>query len=116
MSLWCFAVRTASADVALVDALTQMTDGRKLTAKLRSRLASHVSRVALSGRAAEAVEGSAEVEFRASHPDGTGSSEDRLRRMFGVERKAFYNWAHVDAMPLLGEEFALELQTARVLS
>lgn len=149
---------------ALVDALTQMSDGRKLTAKLRSRLASHVSRVALSGRAAGVVEGSAEVEFRASHPEGTtrlrqafkafdeggnrglllmdeaqvladsrhesiekalralldtrkdqikvvftGSSEDRLRRMFGVERKAFYNWAHVEAMPLLGEEFALEL-------
>lgn len=39
----------------------------------------------------------------------TGSSEGRLRRMFGVERKAFYNWAHVEPMPLLDEEFALEL-------
>jgi hypothetical protein len=39
----------------------------------------------------------------------TGSSEDRLRRMFGVERKAFYNWAYLEPMPLLGEEFVLEL-------
>lgn len=39
----------------------------------------------------------------------TGSSEDRLRRMFGVERKAFYNWAYLQPMPLLGEEFVLEL-------
>jgi hypothetical protein len=149
---------------ALVDALTQMTEGRKLTAKIRSRLASHVSRVALRGRAAGMAEGSAEVEFKAPQSEGaarlrqafkafdeggkrglllmdeaqvladarhesvekalralldtrkdqikvvfTGSSEDRLRRMFGVERKAFYNWAHLEPMPLLGEEFALEL-------
>lgn len=149
---------------ALVDALTQMTDGRKLTAKIRTRLVSHVSKVALKGRAAGMAEGSAEVEFKAAQPEGTaglrqafkafdeggnrglllmdeaqvladtrhesvekalralldtrkdrmkvvftGSSEDRLRRMFGVERKAFYNWAHVEPMPLLDEEFALEL-------
>lgn len=149
---------------ALVDALAQMAGGRKLTAKIRSRLASHVSKVALSGRAAGLAEGSAEVEFKAPQPEGaarlrqafksfdeggnrglllmdeaqvladarhqsiekalralldtrkdrikvvfTGSSEDRLRRMFGVERKPFYNWAHVEPMPLLSEEFALEL-------
>lgn len=149
---------------ALVDALGQMTDGRNLAAKIRSKLASHVSKVALSAKAAGMATGSAEVEFRAPQPDGvaglrqafkafdevgnrglllmdeaqvladarhesvekalralldtrkdrikvvfTGSSEDRLRRMFGVERKAFYNWAHVQPMPLLGEEFALEL-------
>lgn len=39
----------------------------------------------------------------------TGSSEDRLRAMFGAERKAFYNWASVEPMPLLGEAFVLEL-------
>lgn len=42
----------------------------------------------------------------------TGSSEDRLRSMFGLERKAFYNWARVEPLPLLGEEFVREL-TAR---
>jgi len=149
---------------ALVDAMTQMTEGRKLSAKLRSGLASRVSKLALRGRAGGLAEGSAEVEFSGSPRESTaklrqafrsfdesgnrglllmdeaqvladarhesvekalralldarkdqikvvftGSSEDRLRRMFGVERKAFYNWAHVEAMPLLGEEFALEL-------
>ena len=39
----------------------------------------------------------------------TGSSEDRLRSMFGAERKAFYNWASVEPMPLLGEAFVREL-------
>lgn len=39
----------------------------------------------------------------------TGSSEDRLRAMFGAERKAFYNWASVEPMPLLGEAFVREL-------
>lgn len=39
----------------------------------------------------------------------TGSSEDRLRTMFGAEDKAFYNWARVEPLPLLGEEFVLEL-------
>ena len=34
----------------------------------------------------------------------TGSSEDRLRTMFGAEDKAFYNWARVEALPLLGDE------------
>jgi hypothetical protein len=149
---------------ALVDALTQMSNGRKLTAKIRSKLVSQVSRVAVSARAAGMAEGSAEVEFKAPQPEGaaalrkafkafdecgnrgvllmdeaqvladarhepiekalralldtrkdrikvlfTGSSEDRLRRMFGVERKAFYHWAQVEPMLLLGEEFALEL-------
>lgn len=149
---------------ALADALGQMTEKRKMTGKIRSTLMSHVSRVALSGKAAGLAEGLAEVEFKATQADGTaklrqafkafdesdnrglllmdeaqvladarhepvekalrahldtrkdrikvvftGSSEDRLRRMFGVERKAFYNWAHVESMPLLGEEFALEL-------
>ena len=32
----------------------------------------------------------------------TGSSEDRLRTMFGAENKAFYNWARVEPLPLLG--------------
>jgi len=149
---------------ALVDALGQMTEGRKIAGKMRSKLMSHVSRVALSGKAVGMAEGLAEVEFKATQSEGTanlrqafkafdeggnrglllmdeaqvladtrhepvekalralldtrkdrikvvftGSSEDRLRRMFGVERKAFYNWAHVEPMPLLGEEFALEL-------
>ena len=35
----------------------------------------------------------------------TGSSEDRLRTMFGAEDQAFYNWARVEPLPLLGEEF-----------
>jgi hypothetical protein len=39
----------------------------------------------------------------------TGSSEDRLRTMFGAERNAFYNWARVEPLPLLGSEFVLEL-------
>jgi hypothetical protein len=39
----------------------------------------------------------------------TGSSEDRLRTMFGAEDKAFYNWARVEPLPLLGEEFVREL-------
>ena len=39
----------------------------------------------------------------------TGSSEDRLRAMFGAERKVFYNWASVEPMPLLGEAFVREL-------
>jgi hypothetical protein len=39
----------------------------------------------------------------------TGSSEDRLRMMFGTEDKAFYNWARVEPLPLLGEEFVREL-------
>jgi hypothetical protein len=39
----------------------------------------------------------------------TGSSEDRLRTMFGAENKAFYNWARVEPLPLLGEEFVREL-------
>jgi hypothetical protein len=39
----------------------------------------------------------------------TGSSEDRLRMMFGAEDKAFYNWARVEPLPLLGEEFVREL-------
>lgn len=39
----------------------------------------------------------------------TGSSEDRLRTMFGAEHKAFYNWARVEPLPLLGEEFVREL-------
>jgi len=39
----------------------------------------------------------------------TGSSEDRLRTMFGAEDKAFYNWARVEPLPLLGEEFIREL-------
>ena len=39
----------------------------------------------------------------------TGSSEDRLRTMFGAERKAFYNWARVEPLPLLGDEFVREL-------
>jgi hypothetical protein len=39
----------------------------------------------------------------------TGSSEDRLRTMFGAEDKAFYNWARVESLPLLGDEFVREL-------
>jgi hypothetical protein len=39
----------------------------------------------------------------------TGSSEDRLRTMFAAEDKAFYNWARVEPLPLLGEEFVREL-------
>lgn len=39
----------------------------------------------------------------------TGSSEDRLRTMFGAEDKAFYNWARVEPLPLLGAEFVREL-------
>jgi hypothetical protein len=39
----------------------------------------------------------------------TGSSEDRLRTMFSAEDKAFYNWARVEPLPLLGEEFVREL-------
>jgi hypothetical protein len=39
----------------------------------------------------------------------TGSSEDRPRTMFGAEDKAFYNWARVGPLPLLGEEFVREL-------
>jgi hypothetical protein len=39
----------------------------------------------------------------------TGSSEDRLRTMFGAEDKAFYNWARVEPLSLLGEEFVREL-------
>lgn len=148
---------------ALVDTLSEMSEGRKLAARIRSKLASQVSRIKLSGKAAGMAEGGAEVEFKVQ-PEGatglrrafrkfdesgnrglllmdeaqvladarhetlekalralldtrkatikvvfTGSSEERLRRMFGVERKAFYNWAPVEPMPLLGEEFALEL-------
>jgi hypothetical protein len=39
----------------------------------------------------------------------TGSSEDRLRTMFAAEDKAFYNWARVEPLPLLGEDFVHEL-------
>ena len=39
----------------------------------------------------------------------TGSSEDRLRSMFGSEHKAFYNWARVEPLPLLGAAFVREL-------
>ncbi|MFO1467328.1 MAG: hypothetical protein U1F35_12970 [Steroidobacteraceae bacterium] len=39
----------------------------------------------------------------------TGSSEDRLRSMFGREHKPFYNWARVEPLPLLGEDFVREL-------
>lgn len=39
----------------------------------------------------------------------TGSSEDRLRQMFAAEGRAFYNWASVEPLPLLGTEFALDL-------
>jgi hypothetical protein len=39
----------------------------------------------------------------------TGSSEDRLRTMFGSENKAFYNWARVEPLPLLGAAFVREL-------
>jgi hypothetical protein len=39
----------------------------------------------------------------------TGSSEDRLRTMFGSEDKAFYNWARVEPLPLLGSAFVREL-------
>jgi hypothetical protein len=39
----------------------------------------------------------------------TGSSEDRLRTMFGAEDKAFYNWARVEPLPLLGDEFVRDL-------
>lgn len=39
----------------------------------------------------------------------TGSSEDRLRTMFGAEDKAFYNWARVEPLPLLGSAFVREL-------
>ncbi len=39
----------------------------------------------------------------------TGSSEDRLRTMFGAEHKAFYNWARVEPLPLLGAAFVREL-------
>ncbi|MGH8314125.1 MAG: hypothetical protein ACRETU_03110 [Steroidobacterales bacterium] len=39
----------------------------------------------------------------------TGSSEDRLRTMFGAEDKAFYNWARVEPLPLLGAAFVREL-------
>lgn len=39
----------------------------------------------------------------------TGSSEDRLRTMFGSEHKAFYNWARVEPLPLLGAAFVREL-------
>jgi hypothetical protein len=39
----------------------------------------------------------------------TGSSEDRLRTMFGAENKAFYNWARVEPLPLLGADFVQEL-------
>jgi hypothetical protein len=47
----------------------------------------------------------------------TGSSEDRLRTMFGAEDKAFYNWAKVETLPLLGEEFVRELtQRANTLT
>lgn len=42
----------------------------------------------------------------------TGSSDDRLRAMFGSERKPFYNWARIEPLPALGEEFVREL-TAR---
>lgn len=47
----------------------------------------------------------------------TGSSEDRLRTMFGAEDKPFYNWARVEPLPLLGEEFVDELtQRANALA
>lgn len=39
----------------------------------------------------------------------TGSSEDKLRTMFAAEDKAFYNWARVEPLPLLGEDFVHEL-------
>src|SRR5258705_11741851 len=39
----------------------------------------------------------------------TGSSEDRLRTMFGAENKAFYNWARVEPLPLLGAAFVSKL-------
>lgn len=39
----------------------------------------------------------------------TGSSEDRLRTMFGAEDKPFYNWARVEPLPLLGAAFVREL-------
>jgi hypothetical protein len=39
----------------------------------------------------------------------TGSSEDRLRTMFGDENKAFYNWARVEPLPVLGEACVGEL-------
>ena len=41
----------------------------------------------------------------------TGSSEDRLRTMFGSERKPFYNWARVEPLPLLGDAFVRDLTT-----
>jgi hypothetical protein len=47
----------------------------------------------------------------------TGSSEDRLRNMFGAENKAFYNWARVEPLPLLGEPFVQEMtRRANVLA
>jgi hypothetical protein len=47
----------------------------------------------------------------------TGSSEDRLRTMFAAEDRPFYNWAHVEPLPLLGAEFVRELtQRANTLT
>jgi hypothetical protein len=47
----------------------------------------------------------------------TGSSEDRLRTMFATEDKPFYNWARVEPLPLLGDEFVRELtRRANVLT
>ncbi|MES2356557.1 MAG: hypothetical protein V4568_19585 [Pseudomonadota bacterium] len=148
---------------ALVEAIVAMSTPKKISAKLRSKLAAPVAKLKLNGKAVGLGEGGAEVEFKskdkvplrlrqafkafdASGNHGlllideaqvladkkhealekalralldtrkdrmkvifTGSSEDRLRTMFGSEKKAFYNWARVEPLPLLNEAFVREL-------
>jgi hypothetical protein len=152
---------------SLVEAIAAAAIPRKITTRLRAKLATPITKIKVSGKAGGVAEGGAEIEFKAQDKaaqvrlrqvfaafDGsknrglllideaqvladkkhetlekalralldtrkdrmkvifTGSSEDRLRTMFGAERKAFYNWARVEPLPLLGDEFVREL-TAR---
>ena len=56
----------------------------------------------------------AELDTRKDHLKVvfTGSSENTLRRMFGDEKRPFYNWAQMEPFPLLGRDFVEDL-TAR---
>ena len=149
---------------AIAEAVAACAAPRRLLAKVRTRLATPVSSLKISGKLAALGEGGAEVGFKAAEKKQvarlrgafaafdrsrnrglllideaqiladrpnhaleralraqldtrkdrmkvifTGSSEDRLRSMFGAEHKAFYNWARVEPLPLLGAAFVREL-------
>jgi hypothetical protein len=149
---------------AVAEAVAACSMPRRVLAKVRERLKSHVSTLKVSGKVMGMAEGGAELEFKEAEKKNvaklrsafaafdrsknrglllideaqvladkkhrslekalramldtrkdhlkvifTGSSEDRLRTMFGAEDKAFYNWARVEPLPLLGEEFVREL-------